>query len=220
MISATIPPAYEQERPGICACPAETSIAMHATIHIRGIEEEYLFDETECDIGAVSDSLEVFLVSFRYIIACNCKSPQDNLVCLLDLRSISELSSGTGNRPGICACPAGTSIAMHTTIQIRGTEEEYLFDETECDIEAVSDFLLRLLMMKKLVRIQTRKHEFLHVHPDQQDVAAATAAVAAAVVVVVAVASPHPQLVDRMAASRRSTTMNTKYLKPTWLLLP
>ncbi|KAK0602696.1 hypothetical protein LWI29_036031 [Acer saccharum] len=93
---------------------------------------------------------------------------------------------------------------MHATIHIRGIEEEYLFDETECDIGAVSDSLelLRLLMMKKLVRIQTRKHEFLHVHPDQQDVAAATAAVVAVAAVAVAVASPHPQLVDRMAASR------------------
>ncbi|KAK1549000.1 hypothetical protein Q3G72_010513 [Acer saccharum] len=135
--------------------------------------------------------------------------------CFLEeLRSISELSSGTGNRPGICACPADTSIAMHATAATRGIEEEYLFDETECDIGAVSDFLLRLLMMKKLVRIQTGKHEFLHVHPDQQDEAATAA------VVVVAVASPHPQLVDLMAASRRSATMHTKYLKPAWLLLP
>ncbi|KAK0601456.1 hypothetical protein LWI29_024417 [Acer saccharum] len=42
--------------------------------------------------------------------------------------------------------------------------------------------------------------EFLHVHPDQQDEAAA--AVVAVAAVAVAVASPHPQLVDRMAASR------------------
>ncbi|KAK0600629.1 hypothetical protein LWI29_016895 [Acer saccharum] len=49
---------------------------------------------------------------------------------------------------------------------------------------------LELLMMKKLVRIQTGNYEFLHVHPDQLD-EAATAAVAADVAVV-AVASPHP----------------------------
>ncbi|KAK1549016.1 hypothetical protein Q3G72_029580 [Acer saccharum] len=42
--------------------------------------------------------------------------------------------------------------------------------------------------------------EFLYVHPDQQDEAAA--AVVAVAAVAVAVASPHPQLVDRMAASR------------------
>ncbi|KAK1549809.1 hypothetical protein Q3G72_008225 [Acer saccharum] len=33
-----------------------------------------------------------------------------------------QISSGMrGNRPAICACPAGTSIAIHATINIRGT---------------------------------------------------------------------------------------------------
>ncbi|KAK1581384.1 hypothetical protein Q3G72_005583 [Acer saccharum] len=140
------------------------------------------------------------------------RSSRTCLICYEKV--LANCIDNTHSRPGICACPAETSIAMHATAATRGIEEEYLFDETECDIGAVSDFLLRLLMMKKLVRIQTGKHEFLHVHPDQQDEAATAA------VVVVAVASPHPQLVDRMAASRRSATMHTKYLKPTWLLLP
>ncbi|KAK1581986.1 hypothetical protein Q3G72_010782 [Acer saccharum] len=92
--------------------------------------------------------------------------------------------------PGICSCSAGTSIAMHATIPLRGIEEEYLFDETECDIGACS------------IRLSAAAvdDEFLHIHPDQQDEAAA--AVVAVAAVAVAVASPHPQLVDRMAASR------------------